>query len=200
MLARLLFTHSRYLSLIILTTIVVGYSSFNTLGRQEDPTITPFIAKIETLFPGASPSRVESLVTKPLEEALQEIPELEEIKSTSASGISVIAIETDYRLSLSEIDRVWTEIRDVVASEAERFPEGVMPPVVDDDLITAFVKIMAISSAEGRNLPPLCSDARRSFLPIRFERFHEPSGSCFSACRKKKFVLSWTPENSPSSV
>jgi multidrug efflux pump subunit AcrB len=154
MIARLLFTHSRYLSLIILTTIVVGYSSFNALGRQEDPTITPFIAKIETLFPGASPSRVESLVTKPLEEALQEIPELEEIKSTSASGISVIAIETDYRLSLSEIDRVWTEIRDVVASEAERFPEGVMPPVVDDDLITAFVKIMAVSSAEGRNLPP----------------------------------------------
>ena len=154
MLAKLFFTHPRYLSLVILTTVLVGYSSFNALGRQEDPTITPFIAKIETLFPGASPSRVESLITKPLEEALQEIPEIEEIKSTSASGISVIAIETDYRLSQVEIDRVWTEVKDVVAMEAASFPVGAQPPVVDDDLITAFVKIMALSSADGREIPP----------------------------------------------
>ena len=153
MLAKLFFTHPRYLSLVILTTVLVGYSSFNALGRQEDPTITPFIAKIETLFPGASPSRVESLITKPLEEALQEIPEIEEIKSTSASGISVIAIETDYRLSQVEIDRVWTEVKDVVAMEAAAFPAGAQPPVVDDDLITAFVKIMALSSADGREIP-----------------------------------------------
>ena len=40
MLAKLFFTHPRYLSLVILTTVLVGYSSFNALGRQEDPTIT----------------------------------------------------------------------------------------------------------------------------------------------------------------
>ena len=90
MIAKLLYANPRYLALMLLVIVAVGASSISSLGRQEDPTITPFIAKIETFFPGASPTRVESLVTKPLEDALREIPEVDEIESTSASGVSII--------------------------------------------------------------------------------------------------------------
>ncbi|MDG1065721.1 MAG: efflux RND transporter permease subunit [Luminiphilus sp.] len=154
MIARLLFQNPRYLTLILLIIVAVGSTSYSSLGRQEDPTITPFIAKIETFFPGASPARVESLVTKPLEDALREVPEVTEITSTSAAGVSVIAIETDYRLSLSGIERVWSELRDIVAAEAANFPAGVEAPSFDDDIITAYVKILAISAKPGREIPP----------------------------------------------
>ena len=137
MIARLLFKNPRYLTLILLIVAAVGTSSYSSLGRQEDPTITPFVAKLETFFPGASPARVESLVTKPLEDALREVPEVTEIQSTSAAGVSVISIETDYRLSLAGIERVWSELRDIVAAEAENFPVGVNPPLFEDDIITA---------------------------------------------------------------
>ena len=92
MIARLLFKNPRYLTLILLIVAAVGTSSYSSLGRQEDPTITPFVAKLETFFPGASPARVESLVTKPLEDALREVPEVTEIQSTSAAGVSVISL------------------------------------------------------------------------------------------------------------
>ena len=154
MIARLLFKNPRYLTLILLIVAAVGTSSYSSLGRQEDPTITPFVAKLETFFPGASPARVESLVTKPLEDALREVPEVTEIQSTSAAGVSVISIETDYRLSLAGIERVWSELRDIVAAEAENFPVGVNPPLFEDDIITAYVKILSISAKPGRDIPP----------------------------------------------
>ena len=107
MLARILFNRSRYLALLVLAIIAIGTSSFTSMGRQEDPTITPFVAKVQTFFPGASPARVEALVTKPLEDAIREVPEIKEIQSTSSNGVSVITFEADYRLPQAEIDRVW---------------------------------------------------------------------------------------------
>lgn len=154
MIAQLLFQNPRYLTLMLLIIAAVGTTSYSSLGRQEDPTITPFIAKVETFFPGASPARVESLVTKPLEDALREVPEVTEIQSTSAAGVSVISIETDYRLSLADIERIWSELRDIVSAEAKRFPAGVEPPLFEDDIITAYVKILAVSAKPGRSLSP----------------------------------------------
>lgn len=154
MLALSLYKNPRYLALLILAILSIGYTSISSLGRQEDPTITPFIAKVQTFFPGASPTRMETLITKPLEDAIREIPEIVEISSTSSSGVSVIIAEVAWSLPQTDIDRVFSELRDVVAEAAATFPAGAMPPDIDDDLITAFVKIVAISGKDGRELPP----------------------------------------------
>ena len=74
MIATSLFENGRYLALLVISIIVVGVTSYNSLGRQEDPSITPFVASVQTFYPGASPARVESLVTKPLEDALTRAP------------------------------------------------------------------------------------------------------------------------------
>ena len=72
-----LFENGRYLALLVISIIVVGVTSYNSLGRQEDPSITPFVASVQTFYPGAGPARVESLVTKPLEDALREHPDVQ---------------------------------------------------------------------------------------------------------------------------
>ena len=66
MIAKLLHANSRYLALVILAILVVGYTSLNGMARKEDPAITPWFAKIQIFFPGASPARVEALITKPI--------------------------------------------------------------------------------------------------------------------------------------
>ena len=98
MIATSLFENGRYLALLVISIIVVGVTSYNSLGRQEDPSITPFVASIQTFYPGASPARVESLVTRPLEDALREHPDVQEIASSSINGVSTIVIEADYYL------------------------------------------------------------------------------------------------------
>ena len=64
MIATSLYQNGRYLALLILSIIVVGVTSYSSLGRQEDPSITPFVASVQTFYPGASPARVESFGDK----------------------------------------------------------------------------------------------------------------------------------------
>lgn len=154
MIATSLYENGRYLALLVLSIIVVGVTSYNSLGRQEDPSITPFVASLQTFYPGASPSRVESLVTKPLEDALREHPDVKELDASSINGVSTIVIEADYYLSRADIKRVWSELRGKVDRVAADLPEGASKPVFDDDLFTTFVKIIAISADEGVDISP----------------------------------------------
>ena len=154
MIATSLYQNGRYLALLILSIIVVGVTSYSSLGRQEDPSITPFVASVQTFYPGASPARVESLVTKPLEDALREHPDVKEINSTSINGVSSIIIEADYYLSRADIKRVWSELRGKVDRVAADLPDGATKPVFDDDLFTSFVKIVAVSTDEGVDISP----------------------------------------------
>ena len=154
MIATSLFENGRYLALLVISIVVVGVTSYNSLGRQEDPSITPFVASVQTFYPGASPARVESLVTKPLEDALREHPDVQEINSNSINGVSTIVIEADYYLSRPDIKRVWSELRGKVNRVAADLPQGTTQPVFDDDLFTTFVKIVAISADEGVDISP----------------------------------------------
>ena len=46
MIATSLFENGRYLALLVISIVVVGVTSYNSLGRQEDPSITPFVASV----------------------------------------------------------------------------------------------------------------------------------------------------------
>ena len=150
MIAKLLHANTRYLALVILAILVVGYTSMSGMARKEDPAITPWFAKIQIFFPGASPARVEALITKPMVDALREEPDVMEVDGTSASGVSLIFVEVDYRAPRDRLKQIMAELRDVVDSVAMTFPPGTVPPDFDDEIWTEFVKIIAISGADGR--------------------------------------------------
>ena len=154
MIATKLYENGRYLALMVLSTIVVGITSYNSLGRQEDPSITPFVASVQTFYPGASPARIESLVTKPLEDALREHPDVKEVDSSSVNGVSSILIQADYYLSRGDIKRVWSELGSKIDRVKGSLPEGASEPILDDDLFTNFVKIVSVSSKPDVDLSP----------------------------------------------
>ena len=60
-----------------------GRRASRNASRAEDPGFTIRAAQVLTRFPGASPERIEQLVTDPIEEAIQELPEIDFISSTS---------------------------------------------------------------------------------------------------------------------
>ena len=68
---------------LLLVLAFAGISSYNDMPKAEDPGFLIRIAVVMTQFPGASPDRVEQLVTDKLEKVIQEMPELDSIKSTS---------------------------------------------------------------------------------------------------------------------
>ncbi len=62
---------------------------------------------ITTPYLGASPAEVEDLVTRPVEERLEEVQGVQEITSTSRAGISTINVEFDWD---SDIDRSLVDV------------------------------------------------------------------------------------------
>lgn len=141
------FRNPRLVALILLVLISAGLSSFLSLGRQEDPTITNINAVITTVYPGADPGRVEALVSQKLEEELREIPEIEIIESTSATGVSIVSLELRENVDPDIIEQVWTEARDAVEDARREFPPGALPPSFVSDNFGAFAAIIAVTPA-----------------------------------------------------
>ncbi|MDD9718957.1 efflux RND transporter permease subunit [Dinoroseobacter sp. PD6] len=138
------FRNPRLVALTLLVIIAAGLSAFLSLGRQEDPTITNLNATITTLYPGAEPSRIEALISQPLEDEMRTLADMDEIKSTSATGISIISLQLDEATDPAIIEEIWSKARDGVADVARTFPEGVRPPEFDSEGIAAVGAIFAV--------------------------------------------------------
>ena len=148
----LFFRNKRIFALTLLLIVAAGASSLLSIGRQEDPTITNLFATIVTPYPGADPARVEALVTEKIEEELREIAEIEEVTSTSRTGISVVQIELSMFISDSKIEQTWSEVRDALTDASRNFPDGVPEPEFDNDRTGAFTAISAIAPRQGTDV------------------------------------------------
>lgn len=109
--------------LVIALPIVAGSFAYNALPKEGEPEISVPVAIIVTLFPGASPSEIESLVTTPLEEELSDLKDVKEMRSESAEGVSVIFIDfqadADLEGSLQKVREKVTDARKELPEEAE---------------------------------------------------------------------------------
>lgn len=109
--------------LVIALPIVAGIFAYRSLPKEGEPEISAPVAIVVTLFAGASPSEIESLVTTPLEEALSDLKDVKEMRSNSAEGVSVIVIdfqaEADLERSLQKVREKVTDARKELPEEAE---------------------------------------------------------------------------------
>ena len=142
--------NTRLLILFIAILVVSGLSAIKTLPRAEDPPLVNRWATISTLYPGASATRVESLITDVIENTLRTIPEINLIESQSKLGISVINIELNE--SLEDTETTWSSIRDKLSDAAAKLPEDAHAPVFDNDQGDAFTYIAAFEWV-GANEP-----------------------------------------------
>lgn len=141
--SNLFFRNPRLLSLVVGLIVVAGMSSFAVLPRMEDPLLTQRAAIINTFFPGADAERVESLVTEKLEDAIREIEEIKEIRSSSRAGVSTISVEL--RDDVYEVANVWSRMRDKLDDAALELPEGATDPDFDEQEVRAYALIVALT-------------------------------------------------------
>ncbi|MBE9062124.1 efflux RND transporter permease subunit [cf. Phormidesmis sp. LEGE 11477] len=137
------FRNVRLLVLTIVILLAWGYSSFQALPRQEDPTQVSRVAVINTLFPGASAERVEALVTEVIESEAAEIEEVKTITSTSRVGFSAVAVELQE--SVEESEPVWSRLRDKLEDANGLFPQGVFEPELEATETRAYAMITALT-------------------------------------------------------
>lgn len=159
--------------LAILTMMVIligGIGAMFSLGRQEDPTLIERYGFILTTLPGADAERMEALVTQPIEAALMELPEVDEIQSVSRPGVSQVGLQVREDLTEAEVDDAWTLIRQKVAFAESQFPAGTNTPEINRQYVGAATLVVGLVW-EGEEDPPLAVMRRMALdLQDRFQR------------------------------
>ncbi len=149
-----------------LLVIVAGVLSYQSLGRLEDPEFTIKTAVIYTQYPGATALEVEQEVTEPLEAAIQQLKQLDEVSSISRAGLSIIHAEIQDSYDGRELPQVWDELRRKVGEAARKLPPGVAEPLINDDFGDVYGVFLSVSG-DGysyHDLRNITKDLRRELL------------------------------------
>ncbi|HME05389.1 MAG TPA: efflux RND transporter permease subunit, partial [Bryobacteraceae bacterium] len=116
-----------FATMLIMCLLVMGLASYRSLGVDYFPKIDFPTVTITTTLRGAAPEEVESQVTKRVEEAVNTISGIDDLRSTSAEGISQVFIQ----FVLEKNGEVAAqEVRDKVSSILGQLPKDTDPPVV----------------------------------------------------------------------
>ncbi|MGE5154161.1 MAG: efflux RND transporter permease subunit, partial [Bdellovibrio bacteriovorus] len=133
--------------LACLLLLVGGYLAYQQLGRFEDPEFVIRQAVIITPYPGALPTQVAEEVTDPIEGAVQQLQEVEEIASVSTLGQSRVQVEIDMRFARTkdDLEQVWDKLRRKVADAQRQLPPGAGPSLVNDDFGDVYALFFAVT-------------------------------------------------------
>ena len=115
--------------LVIFLPIVAGVFAYRALPKEGEPEISAPVAIVVTLYPGASPSEVESLVTNTIEEELSDLKDVDEMRSSSAEGVSVVVI--DFQAE-ADLERSLQKVREKVTDARKDLPEDAEDPEVNE--------------------------------------------------------------------
>ena len=123
--------NNRITGVALLVIMVAGIGAYSSMPRNEDPGFVIRTALVQTFFPGASPERVEQLVTDKLEKVIQEIPELDAVRSESKTGTSIIWVDILERYK--NMRPIWDNLRRKVEKAVPDLPDGIQGPYVNDE-------------------------------------------------------------------
>lgn len=144
-LAKFSIEKSRITFMVLVTIILLGVSMYFGLSRDSMPPYTVRVATVVSQFPGASPERVEELVTDKIEKKAQELPELDEVTSTSRTGLSVVSITLKDEVDQKDLQAVWDRLRRKL-SGIQGLPNGVTPRLDDDGIGDVYGIVVGLTS------------------------------------------------------
>ena len=142
-LAHFTITHARFTWLLILAVLIGGLATYSTQPRQEDPEVVVRSAQITTRFPGLSPERIEQLITRPIEDQVKQISEIDEINSISMTGLSIVTPNAHDRYT--DMAPIWTKLRNEMTDLEPSLPEGHQGIIVNDDYGRVAVVTLALT-------------------------------------------------------
>jgi hydrophobic/amphiphilic exporter-1 (mainly G- bacteria), HAE1 family len=135
-----------FATMVIVSLMVLGIVAMGRLGIDLFPEVNfPFV-NVSVVYPGAGPEEVETLVTRPIEDAVAGINGVKRVISTSTEGFSRVGVEL--RLEVDP-QAAAAEVREKVAAIRERLPEQIKDPTIQRfDVAALPISTYAVGSTE----------------------------------------------------
>ena len=123
-LARFSIKNPVLINLIMITILVVGVYCFISLPRAAEPDISLNWVFITTVYPGTASEEMEQLITKPIEDEIEDIEKIDLITSVSLSleGASFISVKFEQNLRENEFDKRFQDLQTAV--DKVRLPDA----------------------------------------------------------------------------
>ncbi len=152
-----------FASMLILSLVVVGAVSYGQLGVDRFPPVDLPTVIVRAVLPGAAPEEMESEVAIPLEEAVNTVQGITELRTIAGQGTAIVVVT----FSLDrDIDAATQDVRDRVAAALPNLPRDIDPPIVrkfDND--SSSVITVALSAERSiRELTEIADKTVRPFL------------------------------------
>src|SRR3954452_12896670 len=142
---------------LVAIPVVLGLVAYNTLGVDLFPDVDFPVCTVTTVLSGASVEEMETSVTKPLEDIINTVSGIDELRSTTMEGVSTITVQ----FLLSKDGNVGTqEVRDKVNTILADLPEGTESPIIDK-FDTGSMPVMTIAVSGRRDFREVTELARK---------------------------------------
>jgi HAE1 family hydrophobic/amphiphilic exporter-1 len=137
-----------FATMLILMLVVLGLDSYRKLGVDLFPKIDFPTVTITTSLRGAAPEEVESQVSKRIEEAVNTISGIDDLRSISSEGVSIVIVQF---LLDKDPEVAAQEVRDKVNRILNRLPKDTDPPVIEK-IATDAAPVLNVVVASNREL------------------------------------------------
>lgn len=143
-LTRIAITRPVFMLMLMLVALLLGTISFKGMRVEQNPEVSFGVISVSTIYPGAGPEELETLVSRKIEEAVSGVNGFRDVTSTSQEGISVVT--ANFELG-TNMDSALNECRAKVDAIVGQLPSGIEKPTISKlDTASEPVLYMAIRS------------------------------------------------------
>jgi multidrug efflux pump len=193
-LSRWAIEHKSLVVYFMLVIALAGTLEYRRLGREEDPPFTIKTMVVKTLWPGATTLETAKQVTDRIEKKLEELPNLDYLKSYTKPGESVVFVNLKDSTRAPDVPDLWYQVRKKIGDIKQTLPEGVQGPFFNDEFGDTYSLIFALT-ADGL-ASASCATMPSAYAPSCSASPTFPR-STSSAPRTKKSTWSSPPNSSP---
>ncbi len=137
-----------FATMLIVTLMVLGIFSYQRLTVERFPRVEFPVISVITRLPGAAPQEIETEISDKVEQALNTISGIEELRSTSSEGASLVFVTFDLD---RDLDAAAQDVRDKINTILPLLPRGIDQPTVEK-LDPDASPIMTLSVASNRTV------------------------------------------------
>src|SRR5512132_1479837 len=151
--------------MIVLSLVVIGAASYARLGVDRFPAVDLPVVTVRTELPGASAEEVETQVTREIEQVVNTVQGIRELRSISGPGQSIVIVEFELRRN---IDVAAQDVREKVALAIRNMPRDTRAPIIakaDNDQ----APVLTVAVAGDRPLRELTELADKT-VKVQLER------------------------------
>ena len=135
-----------FATMVIASFVVLGLVSIARLGIDLFPEVNLPFVNVAVVYPGAAPEEVETLVTKPIEDAVAGINGVKKVMSTSTEGFARVGVELQLEV---DPQAATAEVREKVAAIHGRLPQDIKDPIIERfDVAALPIMVFAVGSSQ----------------------------------------------------